>query len=129
MGRARVVDDSEIVKVMKAAKKPLTAYELIELLPNPHRPSPPVIYRALERLNAEGRVHRIESLKAFVPCCSDGHTHEVVLAICNDCKSVEEVEDHGLCNVLSRWQEKSGFHPDLRTFEVVGQCKGCAAVH
>ncbi len=64
MAWARSVNDAEIVKIMEAANIPLTAYELIERLPDHHRPSPPVMYRALDRLNAEGRIHRIESLRA-----------------------------------------------------------------
>lgn len=127
MARARAVDDSQIVKVMKAADQPLTAYELIERLPAERRPSPPVMYRALERLNADGRVHRIESLKAFVPCNHKGHAHEVVLAVCTDCKHVEEIEDHDLCRVVSNWQSASGFSPAQKTFEIMGQCKDCSA--
>lgn len=127
MARARAVDDSQIVKVMKAAGQPLTAYELIERLPSQRRPSPPVMYRALERLNADGRVHRIESLKAFVPCTHEGHAHEVVLAVCTDCKHVEEIEDHGLCRVVSNWQDASGFSAAQKTFEIMGQCKDCSA--
>ena len=126
MARARAVDDAEIVKIMEAANTPLTAYELIERLPARHRPSPPVMYRALDRLNADGRIHRIESLKAFVPCQSERHAHEVVLAVCADCRQVEEIEDHGLCRVVSNWEQTSGFHADHKTFEIIGQCGACA---
>ena len=131
MARARAVDDSQIVKIMETADQPLTAYELIARLPAQRRPSPPVMYRALERLNSDGRVHRIESLKAFVACNSHGHahTHEVVLAVCTDCKHVEEIEDHELCRVVSRWQETSGFSAAQKTFEIMGQCKDCTARH
>lgn len=128
MARARAVDDSQIVKIMKTADQPLTAYELIARLPARRRPSPPVMYRALDRLNADGRVHRIESLKAFVPCRCNGHAHEVVLAVCTSCKHVEEIEDHELCEVVSRWQDTSGFSPAQKTFEIMGQCKDCTAI-
>lgn len=104
---------------------PLTAYELIERLPDRHRPSPPVIYRALDRLNAQGRIHRIESLKAFVACSSDSHAHEVVLAICQECVKVEEIEDHGLCRSVSKWEKETGFHADHKTFEIIGLCSAC----
>ncbi|MFL2770046.1 MAG: Fur family transcriptional regulator [Rhodospirillaceae bacterium] len=129
MARARAVDDSQIVKIMEVADQPLTAYELIARLPAQRCPSPPVIYRALERLNSEGRVHRIESLKAFVPCSSHGHAHEVILAVCTDCKHVEEIEDHGLCQAVSRWQGASGFSASHKTFEIMGHCKDCTAKH
>jgi len=129
MARARSVDDSEVMEIMEAAGKPLTAYDLITRLPSKQRPSPPVVYRALERLSAEGSIHRIESLKAFVPCGSHGHDHEVVLAVCTDCKTVEEIEDHDLCKVVSRWQKASGFNADQKTFEIVGHCKDCRADH
>ena len=129
MARARAVDDSQIVDIMETADMPLTAYDLIARLPHTQRPSPPVIYRALDRLSTKGRVHRIESLKAFIPCRSHGHTHEVVLAVCTDCNQVEEIEDHGLCGVVSRWQNTSGFSADQKTFEIVGHCKACTSKH
>ncbi|MDG2243735.1 MAG: Fur family transcriptional regulator [Rhodospirillaceae bacterium] len=129
MARARAVDDSQIVDLMESAGMPLSAYDLISRLPRTQRPSPPVIYRALDRLSSEGRVHRIESLKAFIPCRSHGHSHEVVFAVCLDCNQVEEIEDHGLCGVVSRWQKSSGFSADQKTFEIVGHCEDCRSQH
>ncbi len=129
MARARSVNDAEVMEIMEAAGKPLTAYDLLARLPGEHRPSPPVVYRALDRLSAEGSIHRIESLKAFIPCRSSRHDHEVVLAVCSDCKAVEEIEDHDLCRVVSRWQKASGFNADQKTFEIVGHCKDCMAKH
>ena len=126
MSRPRMVDDSEILQVMKAAKMPLSAYDLIERLSSRHRLTPPVVYRALDRLNADGRIHRIESLRAFIPCRSERHAHEVVLAVCTDCKRVEEVEDHGLCRMVSRLKKTSGFNADHKAFEIIGQCGACA---
>ena len=125
MARARTIDDDVLIKAMKTAKQPLSAYDLLDLLPEGPKPKPPAIYRALDRLSTEGRVHRIESLKAFVPCDGHHHAHETVFAVCSDCNQVQEIEDHQLCNLLSEWKKKTGFMPSQKTFEILGQCAEC----
>ncbi len=125
MARARAIDDDLMIKTMKEANHPLSAYDLIDILPGDTKPKPPVVYRALERLRAEGRVHRLENLKAFIACDGHKHEHETVFAICTNCQKVEELEDHGLCDLLSGWQRKTGFKPQQRTFEIVGHCADC----
>lgn len=125
MSRVRSVNDDALVAVMRQAGKPLSAYELIERLPDKPKPKAPVIYRALERLCADSKVHRIESLKAFVSCDGHHHDHETVFAVCRDCKQVQEIEDHQLCGLLADWKKKTGFMPSQKTFEILGQCAEC----
>ncbi len=129
MARARAIDDDLMIKTMKKANQPLSAYDLIDILPGDTKPKPPVVYRALERLRAEGRVHRLENLKAFIACDGHTHDHETIFAICVDCQKVEEVEDHGLCGLLSNWQSKTGFKSEQRTFEILGHCADCQSAN
>ncbi|PCJ68436.1 MAG: hypothetical protein COA62_14815 [Rhodobiaceae bacterium] len=127
MARARTLDDDLLIKVMKRAARPLSAYDLLDLLPDEPKPKPPVIYRALDRLSAKGQVHRIESLKAFIACDGHKHNHETVFTICTDCNKVEEIEDHGLCDLMSIWKQKTNFTAQQKTFEILGQCAKCLA--
>lgn len=127
MARARAIDDETLIDIMQKAAAPLSAYDLLEILPDTPKPKAPVIYRALERLSDQGLVHRIESLKAFVACDGHSHAHETLFAVCQDCKRVQEIEDHGLCSLLNQWQKTTGFKPQQKTFEIVGQCADCQA--
>ena len=71
---------------------PLTAYQILEAMHADGFRAPMTVYRALERLMGEGRVHRVESLNAFVPCCDPDHRHGApVFAICHDCGAVREI--------------------------------------
>jgi len=127
MARARTIDDKALIQAMKKANRPLSAYDLLDLMPEGPKPKPPAIYRALDRLNIESRVHRIESLKAFVPCDGHTHAHETVFAICESCHKVEEFEDHKLCGLLTSWKKETGFTPSHKTFEILGQCAECGS--
>ena len=49
MARARTIDDDVLIKTMKKASQPLSAYDLLDLLPEGPNPKPPAIYRALDR--------------------------------------------------------------------------------
>ncbi|MEQ9520570.1 MAG: Fur family transcriptional regulator [Parvibaculum sp.] len=125
MARARAIDDEILIDLMQKAATPLSAYDLLERLPGSPKPKPPVIYRALERLSEQGLIHRIESLKAFVACDGHKHAHETLFAVCHDCQSVQEIEDHGLCGLMGEWEKKTGFMPQQKTFEIVGLCADC----
>lgn len=128
MPRPPSISDDQVLAAMSEARAPLTAYDLIERLKTDSgaAPKPPVVYRALERLIASGRIHRLESRRAFVPCQSDGHKHETVLIVCSACGSVTEIEDHELCRSLARWSRETGYRFDQRVFEVNGLCPDCA---
>ena len=55
------------------AYKPLTAYEILEKLRPKGVSAPTTVYRALDKLVASAKVHRIESLNAFVACRGGGN--------------------------------------------------------
>ena len=76
--RGRVAD---ILEALMASPRPLSAYDLIATIGPQVPASPPTIYRALKKLISDGKVHRIESLNAFVACrhsrCAEpDHEHE-----------------------------------------------------
>lgn len=125
MGRRVKIDDAVVLEALASAGKPLSAYELIDRMGDGPKPTPPLIYRALERLIAVGNVHRLEASKRFVACSHQHHGHEVVLAVCSDCNGVTEIEDHGLCDLLDKWREAFDFLPTQRVFELVGRCHDC----
>jgi len=106
----------------------MTAYQILEQL-QVCEPgiAPPTVYRTLSALTDQGRAHRLETIKAFVPCrCS--HVESIpVLAICEDCGSVEEHDGSELLPKLTALTDQSAFQADRHIVEIHGQCGTCAA--
>ena len=117
---------AEVLAVLRRRRGPLSAYDVLGELRDAYpKIAPPTIYRALSALMERGRVHRLESLNAYVACQCDGHRHAAVLSICDDCGTVEESVAPDLLKELSRIAGKSGFAPRRHVIEVHGVCGTC----
>ena len=91
-----------ILELVWAGHRPVGAYELLAALGRDGRPAaPPTVYRALDFLVAQGLVHRIESLNAFVGCPAPARPHRGQFLICRACGASAEVTDR---RRLSPWQ-------------------------
>ena len=116
------------------AVKPLSAYDLLERLRPTGVFAPTTIYRALDKLLASGKIHRIESMNAFVACRSpeDGaHEHEhgelgIGFTICDRCATVSEFEDPSLRARIEIVAAAGSFLPRASIVEVHGLCAACA---
>jgi Fur family zinc uptake transcriptional regulator len=117
--------ESLIVQALRRAGRPLSAYDLIELLHDEGVSSPPTVYRALKRLTDLGIAHRIESLNAFVCCSHGGHSDTAAFAICTDCGTVSEFHHEVVTTLLSAWAKEQDFVIQKTTIELRGQCHDC----
>ena len=117
---------AEVLAVLQRRDAPMSAYEVLDRLRdgNP-RLAPPTIYRALAALIERGKVHRLESLKAFVACRREQHGHVPIFSICEECGTVEEAVSRPITNELSRIAGQSGFAPARHVIEVHGPCARC----
>ena len=119
---------SDVLTVLQSSDRPMTAYQILEQLQVGEPDiAPPTVYRTLSALTDQGRAHRLESIKAFVPCrCR--HVESVpILAICEDCGSVEEHDGSDLLPKLTALTDKNAFQADRHIVEIHGQCGTCAA--
>lgn len=117
---------AEVLAVLSGQRSPLSAYDVLEELRGTnHKLAPTTIYRALAGLLDRGRVHRIESLNAYIACQCDGDCQASVLSICDDCGSVEESVAPSVLKELSKVAFKSGFAPTRHVIEVHGVCSAC----
>jgi Fur family zinc uptake transcriptional regulator len=118
--------------------RPSGAYDLLDRLREDGRTAaPPTVYRALEFLTAQGLVHKIERLSAFVGCshmldrCGPDHAHHRLDAtqflICTECRRVFEMGDSRIRVAIDQAAEARGFRPAAATVEVEGVCADCAA--
>jgi Fur family zinc uptake transcriptional regulator len=119
----------DVLGLILEAQGPAGAYDLLDRLRARRGPAaPPTVYRALDFLLAQGFVHRIERLAAFVGCLEDaGHAHGAQFLICRNCGSVREIEDAGLAAALAAAARAAGFTVGRATIEAEGLCAACAA--
>lgn len=105
----------------------VTAYQLLEDLQREDpKAKPPTVYRALEFLQDNGLVHRIESMNGFTRCEDPGHASSGQFLICTQCGAVAELQAPGLVEALNDACVAKGFTPRSHTIEVRGRCGDCA---
>jgi Fur family zinc uptake transcriptional regulator len=118
-----------ILELVWRGHAPVGAYEILERLGSAdgRRAAPPTVYRGLEFLIAQGLVHRIESLNAFVGCAHPESPHEAQYLICEACGDAVEIEIDGLIGQIGKAAAAQGFEVGGQTIEVRGHCQGCRA--
>jgi Fur family transcriptional regulator, zinc uptake regulator len=121
-----------VLALILEAPGPTGAYELLDRLrARRGTAAPPTVYRALEFLQQQGLVHKIERLAAFVGCPDDhahvaGHAHSAQFLICHTCGQVIEIEDAALARALAAAAQRAGFVVTRATIEAEGLCAHCA---
>lgn len=117
-----------VLKGLLAARKPLGAYDLIEILREGggRAPAPIVIYRALDFLKELGLIHRLETLNAFIACPHRHGTHErVTFLICEACRHVDEIIAPELNTALATLAGRHDFRATRQVVELAGKCRNC----
>ncbi len=127
MRKVAATRQADILDVLNASEAPMTAYQILgELQKDEPDIAPPTVYRALTALTDQGRAHKLETLKAFVPCRCAHDKSLPVLTICDDCGLVEEHDGGPLLPNLTSLVASSDFAPERFTVELHGQCRSCA---
>ena len=126
-GSTRVTHADRVLEYLQHRNRPVSAYEILEDLRDEGVTAATTVYRALAKLNASRRVHRIESLNAWAACCEPHHVETPVFEICDDCGSVKEHVDTSLASNIAALSARSGFVPDRSVIEIHGRCSNCDA--
>ena len=71
---SRSSNEEQVYDALRNAARSMSAYEILGALRDTNIKAAVQVYRALERLIAKNRVHRIESLNAFVACRCEAHS-------------------------------------------------------
>ena len=120
-----------VLALIAAAGKPVKAYDLLEQVrasgEGVGADAPPTIYRALDFLLANGFIHKLQSVNAFVACHHPNSAqHSVPFLICDRCHNAVELEDRDVVASLDERARALGFVPQTQTLEVHGLCARCA---
>lgn len=119
-----------VLELVWRSHEPVGAYAVLEQLQRDRGgAAPPTVYRALDFLIAQGLIHRIESLNAFVGCPMPDRRHNSQFLICTGCGGVAEIDDPRIDTAIARSAESKGFAIERLTVELQGRCPVCSGAH
>lgn len=118
----------QVLTIVWRGHQPVGAYAILDEMRRAAGKSiaPPTVYRALEFLQLQGFVHRIESLNAYMGCRDPGKPHCVQFMICRACKTAVELHDDRIADALTAATADAGFTVQERVVEISGLCARCA---
>jgi Fur family transcriptional regulator, zinc uptake regulator len=116
----------KVLELVWQSHEPVKAYGILDKLKQGHSSSaPPTVYRALDFLQEQGLVHKIESLNAYVGCGDPNEHHRSQFFICRDCGSAAELDDADISGLIQRKAKGFGFKIDDAMVEIKGHCQEC----
>ena len=116
-----------VLELVWSSHRAVKAYDLLAALgEGVGAAKPPTVYRALEFLMAQGLVHRIDSLNAFVGCPQPDEGHSAQFLICGDCGEVSEMNAASIDRAVAAQAAGSGFALSRTIVELHGKCPQCA---
>lgn len=115
-----------VLNILNKSAKIMSAYNILDKLKPLGISGPPTVYRALDALQSQGQVHRIESLNGFIACHRHDHKpHASAFMICSHCSSVEELHIDQIAGLLDDLCNHKNFTPKKQTLEIIGECNNC----
>lgn len=116
----------QVLQLVWAGHAPQGAYDILDALGRTRgRVAPPTVYRALDFLQAQGLIHRIESLNAFIGCPIPEARHSGQFFICRACRTAAELDVRAIDRAVDREAGRLGFAIEQRTVELLGLCRAC----
>jgi Fur family zinc uptake transcriptional regulator len=116
----------QVLELVWQTHRPVGAYEILAALGRKRETvAPPTVYRALEFLQAQGLVHRIESLNAFIGCERPDEPHCGQFLICRACGRAAELADGRIEAAMRRGLAEADFALERPTVEALGLCPDC----
>ena len=115
-----------VLEILLQEHRALGAYAILDKLRDGGFGSqPPIAYRALDFLVANGLVHKIERLNAFIACVHSSHSHTPAFMICRLCDAVAETQSSPARGALGEAARATGFRIERTVVEAEGLCPDC----
>ena len=116
-----------VLSLLENSKEPLKAYTILFDIQKKGIKAPTQVYRALEKLIENGKVHKIESKNSYIACnnvnCNSQSSTSFL--ICEECDIVIELEKNNSSSYFSKLTEKFDFKYSEHNLEIYGYCKSC----
>ena len=119
------MSNTEIVlNIIKKSSKNLTAYEILDKLQKIKKTQPMTVYRALDKLISENKIHKSNQTKRYMLCNHSHKNHNPSIAICKKCGETEELNSNLFEEILNKKIFKKY---DFKNYEleVSAICKAC----
>ncbi|MGV6819211.1 MAG: Fur family transcriptional regulator [Parvularcula sp.] len=119
-----------VLDVLSGQSGPMKAYELLAALKDHGIKAPMTVYRALDRLEAKGLIHKMDAMNAFLVCNHDTPHPVQTFLVCAACNQVKEIQEHGVTGLT--WSALQGvagdnsFRANSARLEIRGICDECA---
>ncbi|MBC92319.1 MAG: transcriptional repressor [Rhodospirillaceae bacterium] len=121
------VNQKLVMDLLESQKRPLSAYMILDELRDVGIRAPLQVYRALEKLISMGKVHRVESISAFIACShmSCEKLGVTAFVICDRCENIEEVSDQSISSFITDLAIKTKMKAAKSNIELHGLCNTC----
>lgn len=115
-----------VLSVVWQAHRPIGAYDILAELSVDQKPvAPPTVYRALDFLLAQGFIHRINSLNAYLGCVAPDLRHSGQFLICTCCRLVQELHQPRVNTTILDAAADCHFQVAQQIVEISGLCQRC----
>ncbi|MDR1607609.1 MAG: transcriptional repressor [Deltaproteobacteria bacterium] len=116
-----------ILDILLGAQEPVKAYDILELArERGQRLTASSVYRVLEYLEAQGLIHRVNALNAYMACLEGPQKHNPLIVICSRCQKTQEIFDETLANSIFQRLSSLGLGLSAASVEIRGLCPQCA---
>ncbi len=116
----------QVFELVWAGHKPVKAYDLLsELASKRSGVAPATVYRTLDFLQAQGLVHKLESLNAYLGCSHPEKEHQGSFLICESCEEVRELQVATFSESIGYVEREQQFQVKHMTVELFGLCNNC----
>ena len=116
-----------VLDLLEKSKEPLKAYAILFNIQKKGIKAPLQVYRALDKLIAIGKVHKIESKNSYIACehknCNSSTSTSFL--ICEICDQVIELKKKNLSEYFAKQSVQANFQYAKHNLEIYGVCKDC----
>ncbi|NLJ50606.1 MAG: transcriptional repressor [Alcaligenaceae bacterium] len=117
-----------VLAIIATDDRCMKAYEILEAMQQEFPSSKPAtVYRALEFLETEGFIHRLDALNGWTACNDldiHGHDHNLLI-VCTQCGLVAEVDAPDVSHKLQALITQTGFRQNSAQTEIRATCIKC----
>jgi Fur family zinc uptake transcriptional regulator len=116
-----------VMQILLNADKALSAYEILDLYSavTKKKADPPTVYRALDFLEQNHFISKINSLGRFMLCEHPEANHDCLFLVCKNCGEVEEIESPAMRKNATTVAGSHKYRLEHLKVELYGLCQDC----